>query len=307
MSTSNASSQHRTISGLLILCAVFVATTKVIAETIVLSEEQPGISARLLRTDSWPRGDVAVILHGTLSHRDTEIIQSLESLLGEEGVSTLAINLSLGIDQREQALPCDAPHRHLESDASTELARWSRWLASQAVQEITAIGHSRGANQISRYLHDSQDPLIRRLVLIAPPQWSSQKADQAYRLNHGVPLADVIARAQKQIAQGQGSSLMPHKVGLLYCRDTRATAASFLSYYSKDPLRDTPTLVAALSQPVLIIAGSDDKIAAGLPAAMTKRAPTVDVQEINGADHFFRDLYADELVEKAIDFMRNND
>ncbi|MDP5054059.1 MAG: alpha/beta hydrolase [Congregibacter sp.] len=277
------------------------------AENIQLGELQPVLSGRLVRSDTWPDGDVALILHGTLSHRDTEIIQSLETLLGDEGVSTLAINLSLGIDSRAQGLPCDSLHRHRESDASIELARWSRWLTREGVQKITAIGHSRGANQIARYVHDSADPLMARLVLIAPPQWSREKAEQAYAQLHGRSLPDLLADANRLAAADNEDTPMPGKLGLLYCENTRATASSFLSYYSEDSLRDTPTLLAQLSLPVLVIAGSEDHIAAGLPAAMEERAPAVVVEEIDGADHFFRDLYADELVEIAVDFMHNDE
>jgi pimeloyl-ACP methyl ester carboxylesterase len=305
MYLSNTSAQNTSIIMLFILILLCIRGAKVAAEDIALSDLQPALSARLLRSDSWPQGDVAMILHGTLSHRDTEIIQSLESLLGDAGVSTLAINLSLGVEERKQAFPCEGPHRHRESDASIELARWSAWLATAGVREFTAIGHSRGANQIARYVLETADPLAARLILIAPPQWSSQATQDAYRDRHGESLATLIDQAQAQDANGKGDALLPVNLGLLYCENTRATAASFLSYYSDDPLRDTPTLIAGLSRPVLVIAGSDDQVAAGLPEAIAERAPGVLLEEIDGADHFFRDLYADELVEIALDFMQD--
>lgn len=303
MYLSNTSAQKTSIIMLFILILLCIGGAKVAAEDIALSDLQPALSARLLRSDTWPQGDVAMILHGTLSHRDTEIIQSLESLLGDAGVSTLAINLSLGVEERKQAFPCEGPHRHRESDASIELARWSAWLATAGVREFTAIGHSRGANQIARYVLETADPLAARLILIAPPQWSSQATQDAYRDRHGESLATLIDQAQAQAANGEGEALLPNKLGLLYCENTRATAASFLSYYSDDHLRDTPTLIAGLSRPVLVIAGSDDQVAAGLPEAIAERAPGVLLEEIDGANHFFRDLYADEMVEIAIDFM----
>lgn len=305
MYLSNTSAQKTSIIMLFILILLCIGGAKVAAEDIALSDLQPALSARLLRSDTWPQGDVAMILHGTLSHRDTEIIQSLESLLGDAGVSTLAINLSLGVEERKQAFPCEGPHRHRESDASIELARWSAWLATAGVREFTAIGHSRGANQIARYVLETADPLAARLILIAPPQWSSQATQDAYRDRHGESLATLIDQAQAQAANGEGDALLPNKLGLLYCENTRATAASFLSYYSDDHLRDTPTLIAGLSRPVLVIAGSDDQVAAGLPEAIAERAPGVLLEEIDGANHFFRDLYADEMVEIAIDFMHD--
>ncbi|WP_439102823.1 alpha/beta hydrolase [Congregibacter sp.] len=296
----------RLFTRLLTLTFLCFGATTIVAEEVQLDDQEPVLSGRLLRSDSWPGGDVALLLHGTLSHRDTEIIQALEILLGDEGVSTLAINLSLGIDNRAGAFACDSVHRHREDDASTELARWSRWLAGQGVEKITAVGHSRGANQLARYAKDGADPNITRLVLIAPPQWSWDATRTSYETRHNSSLEEVLAEAETRVAAGEGDTPMPGKVGLLYCDNTRATAASFVSYYRRDPLRDTPTVLARLSLPVLVVAGSDDQIASGLPIAMAERAPTVTVEEIEGADHFFRDLYADELVEIAIDFMHSD-
>ncbi|MFK8042624.1 alpha/beta hydrolase [Congregibacter sp.] len=283
-----------------------LGSIRVAAEIIQLDEQNPTLSGRLTRSAAWPDGSVALILHGTLSHRDTEIIESLETLLGEEDVSTLAINLSLGLHNRVQAFSCDDLHIHRESDASNELSRWSHWLGEQGVSDITAIGHSRGANQIARYAKDSGDTRIAQLVLVAPPQWSIEKTRQAYARRHADSLDDLLAEAEAMIAVGDGGKAMPMPLGLLYCQDAHATAESFVSYYSDDPLRDTPKLLSQLTLPVLVISGSNDTIAPGLPSALQQRAPNVVGEEIDGADHFFRDLYADELVEIAIDFINSN-
>jgi pimeloyl-ACP methyl ester carboxylesterase len=275
-----------------------------VAEQMVLLEERtPSLSGRLSPAKSWPEGDVAVLLHGTLSHRDTEIIRSLETLLSEQGVSTLAINLSLGVADRRGPFACEGPHTHTEEDASDELRRWLDWLTAQGVENPSLIGHSRGANQIARYVYENADPRVARMILIAPPQWSEESSAVAYAARHGQALAPLLAEAEQQITDGKGSAMLPDPVGLLYCENTRVSAESFASYYRADPLRDTPTLLARQQTPTLIIAGSADEIASGLPAAMAERAPAVEVVEIEGADHFFRDLYADELVEYAIDFI----
>lgn len=273
------------------------------AELLRLDEETPVLSGRLTASESWPGGDVALLLHGTLSHRDTEIIQSLETLLPEQGVSTLAINLSLGVDDRQTAFPCDSAHRHREQDAIVELSRWVDWLSQQGAQDLTLIGHSRGANQVARYVHASADPRVARMILLAPPQWNAENAATSYEARHGKPLAPLIARAEQQVAAGQPDKLLPQRLGLLYCDNTQATAETFVSYYANDPLRDTPTLLGLLETPTLVIAGSKDDIAEGLPAAMAERAPHIELEEIDGADHFFRDLYAYDLVDIAVEFM----
>lgn len=278
------------------------------ADNVVLNDGSPTLSGRLLKAPDWPRGKVALLLHGTLSHRDTEIIESLETLLGDEGVSTLAINLSLGVEARDAAFDCSEEHRHREEDASAELARWTAWLNDQGVQDLTLFGHSRGANQLARYLLAADGAAAQRLVLIAPPRWAGTSATESgYAARHGEALAPLRDLARQMVDAGEGETLLPAPVGLLYCTDARVSAESFLSYYRPDPLRDTPALLARIELPTLVIAGSRDTIAAGLPDAFDGSLAHVRVEEIDGADHFFRDLYADELVEIAVEFMHEND
>jgi pimeloyl-ACP methyl ester carboxylesterase len=288
-----------------LILASLPATT--FAETIRLDDATPALSGRLLKSADWPDGKVALLLHGTLSHRDTEIIESLEGLLGEEDVSTLAINLSLDLAARDGPFDCRAEHRHREDDASLELARWGAWLRQQGVQDLTLMGHSRGANQIARFALSHSDNAAQRLVLIAPPRWSRLAAHDAYAARHGRALPPLLSRAQSMVDAGEGDSLLPEPVGLLYCSDARVSAESFLSYYGADPLRDTPTLLTRVTLPTLVIAGSEDSIAAGLADAFGGAPAHVRVEEIDGADHFFRDLYADELVEFAVDFIHEQD
>jgi pimeloyl-ACP methyl ester carboxylesterase len=291
-----------------LLLALLVATTPLVAvaETVHPDTQEPTLNGRLTRASAWPGGDTVLLLHGTLAHRDMEIIRTLETLLADYGVSTLAINLSLGVDDRDSPFDCGAVHRHREGDATAELARWSDWLARQGVTGLTLLGHSRGANQAARYVLDSGDARVRHLVLVAPPRWSAARAAAAYTARHGRALAPLLTQARTRVASGQGDARLPGPVGLLYCEDATVTAASFLSYYRDDPLRDTPTLLAELDLPVLVIAGSEDPIATGLPAALAGAAANVRVEEIEGADHFFRDLYADELVEIAVEFMHGD-
>ena len=60
---------------------------------------------------------------------------------------------------------------------------------------------------------------------------------------------------------------------------------------------DTPRLIPEIKAPVLVIAGSEDKVVEGLVEKMQPLADGQRVQLIvlEGADHFFRDLYADDI------------
>ena len=50
--------------------------------------------------------------------------------------------------------------------------------------------------------------------------------------------------------------------------------------------------------------GSADEVVADLPARLEGFSQdNVTIETIDGADHFFRDLYADELAERVADFV----
>lgn len=56
---------------------------------------------------------VILIAHGSLAHRDMEMLVAIRNLLRDKGFSTLAINLSLGIDNRHGMYDCKTTHKHL--------------------------------------------------------------------------------------------------------------------------------------------------------------------------------------------------
>jgi alpha/beta superfamily hydrolase len=88
-------------------------------------------------------------------------------------------------------------------------------------------------------------------------------------------------------------------VDFIYCAETSATAAAFLSYHAPDPRMDTPSLIPEIKAPVLVIAGSEDDVVEGLVAAVQPMADgeRVNLIVLDGADHFFRDLYAEEIAD----------
>ena len=108
-----------------------------------------------------------LILHGTLGHNGMEIISALQDVLAENSQNSLAINLSLDIDDRHGFFPCGSQHTHKIEDASDELGAWLSWLQSEGADDIVLIGHSRGGNQVARFIVD-HDPSVEAAILIAP-------------------------------------------------------------------------------------------------------------------------------------------
>ncbi|MEZ5477161.1 MAG: hypothetical protein R3E95_06650 [Thiolinea sp.] len=51
--------------------------------------------------------------------------------------------------------------------------------------------------------------------------------------------------------------------------------------------------------------GSADEVVADLPAQLAgfQAGENISLQTIDGADHFFRDLYADEMAEAMVEFL----
>jgi pimeloyl-ACP methyl ester carboxylesterase len=133
-----------------------------------------------------------------------------------------------------------------------------------------------------------------------------ENADAAeYQRRVQKPLAPILAQAQKLVKAGKGDTVLEH-VGLLNCADTSATAEAFVSYYGRSPGLDTPSLLPKLRKPTLVVVAGNDEVVVGLdkkvaPLADGKR---VQMQVIDGADHFFRDLYTDDAVEVIDAFLK---
>lgn len=287
-----------------ILC-LLTGLGNVQADPLTLSRQGMQVSAELERAgDDWKAKPVILMLHGTLAHHRMEIIHTLQQAFLERGYSSLAINLSLGQSAREGMYDCAAPHRHLHTDAVDEIGLWLDWLKGQGVQSIVLFGHSRGGNQIARYAAAHDSALIQSLVLAAPQTWSAGHDEKTYQSRYGKPLAAELDKAEALVAKGRGDALL-QPVDFIYCPQTAATANAFLSYHKPDPRMDTPTVVREVRKPVLVIAGSEDTTVRDLPQKMAEVQPGTHAQllTIDGADHFFLDLYAEELADAAVAFI----
>ena len=84
-----------------------------------------------------------------------------------------------------------------------------------------------------------------------------------------------------------------------YCANTQASAEAIVSYHAPDKAMDTPHIIPRIQAPTLVIAGSEDTVYAGLIEKHERLADGERVQllVIDGADHFFRDLYAEDMAD----------
>lgn len=289
-----------------VLCFLFTPATAQ-AEEVRIKYEGLTLNAELsLAEDSSLENGAVLIVHGTLAHNAMETITNLVGILNERDMNVLAINLSLGLDDRHGMYDCATPHRHAHLDALGEIDAWLGWLERQGAGPVTLLGHSRGGQQAARFAAEKGHSLLDRIVLLAPATWSEEKAAGGFEKNHGVPLPEMLMKANAQIAIGKGPELMKG-VGVLYCPGADATADSFVSYYQPDPRRDTPGILNEITLPVLVIAGSEDTV---VPDLVEKVEPLADGErlvfsEVDGADHFFLDLFGEDVADLMEAFSTN--
>ena len=294
-------SRCRRASGLpaLFLCFALVSAAAHADEVELRHGDLTLLGNLVVAEDAALSEGVVLMVHGTLAHHGMEIMATLQDLLAERGFASLAVTLSLGQDRRRGMFDCTAPHRYRHEDALDEIAAWVAWLKRRGAVKLALLGHSRGGNQVAWSAAERPDPALRAVILLAPATWDAEAAAAAYEKRYGRRLAELLARAE---------SLAPdatmENVGFLYCPDAEVSAASFLSHYRDEPRRDTPALLPRIALPTLVIAGSADETVPGLEARVT---PHLDADTrlavVEDADHFFRDLFADEVADLIEEFL----
>lgn len=248
---------------------------------------------------------VILMTHGTIAHGRMEIQATLQGLLKESGINTLAVSWGLGLDNRKGMYDCATPHNHKHTDALNEIAAWTQWLKKQGTSKISLLGHSRGGNQIAWYAAERDDPLITSLIMLASTVFTPEGQAASYKKTYKKSLPKILSAAQAMVKAGKGDAWMEH-TDFLYCKDTKVTAASFVDYYQPDERFNTITLMPRVKQPILAFIGTEDKVVPGFKKqvpAVAAKYPHITLKVIDGAGHFYRDLYAEEVVESIVDFI----
>ena len=285
--------------------ALLVMSAPAQAKEVTLKLANLALTGNLeLAGGKTPKDGVLLMVHGTLAHNRMEVIATLQEQLKQRGVSTLAINLSLGIDRRKGMFDCNQPMRHLHDDAVEEIAAWVDWLKKQGAGPIWLFGHSRGGNQVALYLLRRHDPAVKKAVLLAPTTFDAKKAADKYEKRFGMRLDVALKAAETLLKGGRGDEPVRWK-GVIYCKDGRATAKTFLSYHAPRAAFDTPTLLKKPPVPVLVIAGAEDDV---VPDVAEKVKPLADgkrvrLKIIEDADHFFRDFAAEDAADAIAAFL----
>jgi pimeloyl-ACP methyl ester carboxylesterase len=275
--------------GLVATLALAAGASQATAEQVQLKPSLLRLNANLeLPPDHRVSDGVALILHGTLSHDRQDTIVALQENLKKLGVGSLAITLSLGVDDRHGPRDCNVLHDYALAGAQREVALWMAWLHAEGVRQVDLIGFSRGGAQIAALAPKLSQ--VGRVVLLAPAFATAADQSDAYQRAFGHPLAEPLDAARRL-------PLQKFDVDYLLCHKAPVLGATFLDGYLELP----PALAAETQHPTLVVIAGNDEIAPNLAS----RLPT-DVQRavIEGSGHFFPDLYGEEAADVIAKFLK---
>ncbi|MBU25004.1 MAG: hypothetical protein CMD99_03120 [Gammaproteobacteria bacterium] len=294
------------------LClAALLNVTSASAQTSI---NYKGLAGDLYEAD----GEVAVVLlHGTLAHNRMEIIKTLATLLSDDyGYPVLTPNLSLNDKNRmgeaiqastknyATLTACDIDHTHKYEDSLNELGTWVEYLKQEGFEKIVVAGHSRGGRQVSAFLAKNfSDPSIVGGVLIASGLSRNERNIKNYKKDTGLDLRTLLTEFSKL-----PDTEYVDVPKFIYCEKPRVTAGAFISEYEDNPAHSTPYNVAKIqNMPILVIGGSEDTIVPNVEGDFDSLSGqgNLSIKIIEGADHFFRDLYADDAATMIVDLIEN--
>ena len=238
-----------------------------------------------------------LILHGTWAWHGMELPSSLQALLEEESFGSLAFTLSLGQNNRKGFFNCESTITSQHQNAFNEIHHWYKFLTDRGYKNIVLVGHSRGGSQVAGYVTAFPADKISQLITIAPLVWIAANETEKYKKAYGEKLQSLV-----DLAKSNDTKLMK-AVDVLYCKKANIQPQSFLSYYSAQIEKNSPTLISKIGIPLRVYLGSNDPLTTEFLADIKHRkiAGTVEIKVIDGADHYFRDFYIEEVVEDMLE------
>ena len=94
------------------------------------------------------------------------------------------------------------------------------------------------------------------------------------------------------------------KIDFLNCNSANVTVSSFLSYYNLSTSHETTQILKDITIDTYDFTASEDVFAPKTHSKISKiNNANVKLIQIDGSDHFFRDLYLDEVVDNLTDFI----
>ncbi len=291
----------------LFLSACLVCATVANAKTTLIELKIGGMIALgdlVVPEDGALKDSAVLITHGTLAHKDMELVESLQALLAERGIASLAHSLTFSQDRRTGMYDCAKPHMHAHEDAVVEIAAWADWLKTRGVKNISVLGHSRGGNQVAWFAAEKGG--MEKVVLLAPALGLSGRVAAAiFKRRHGADILPHLKKASALKAQGKGDTLLDVP-GFIYCKKGKATARAISSYYGEDARRNAIANIGKINVPVLVIAGTKDTAVPDVPKRIKPIADgkKVQLKMIEDADHMFLDFFVEDAADTIAEFLK---
>jgi len=266
----------------------------ILTASTALSEERQislNIKNNISATASYSAGNkskpAVLLLHGFLVTRNNATLKNLTTAIHDEGYTTLAPTLSLGIDKRKQSLACEAIHTHTMDGDTSEIKLWVQWLIKNGHKKIILLGHSFGSLNMLVFLKQHPSPEISYAI-----------ATSLIDIEHAIgkqSVTDQLKEAYSQIKKNN-KSLQEYKIS--YCKKFISTAETFVSY-AKWNKKHILSLLKSIKTPVHIIMGEkDQRMEKKWPATLSRHGTIVDI--IPGANHFFSDEFEFELHDQVL-------
>lgn len=228
-----------------------------------------------------------LFVHGFSVTFDSPPIAMLAEVLAARGYSTLSLNM-------RDAGCCT--YTTLFEDNITDIDAGVQFLKEAGSTHIVLLGHSLGANRVTYYRAQVEDPAVRAIVLLAAVGNAFRVASAFDVQGRG---AQALAEASRRLADGDGlDELLEVPLGTY--GTYYYTPASLVSNGGPDTNSDLFKWLPAVSLPLLIVQGTSD---AFLPFQQPEleqqsaiRAQRADLVYVEGANHAFAD-HADEVID----------
>ena len=279
---------RRALTAALLFGALLTATGA--HSEFITQKQSNGVNA----TAQWLAGDeeqkVVLILHGFLQTRDFFTVRRLGDALNELGYNVLLPSLSLGIDNRQQSLACEAIHTHSLDQDVDEIGNWVDWLHQTTGKKITLIGHSAGSLELLAYLSGDPSPPVDQAILIsliAFAQGPIAKENEAER-----------QRALEESAR-DGNELSNYR--LAYCDRYTTTPGNYLSYMAWNGNKTLENLNNLAVVPTIVLGSEDRRL--GDEWLPLLRQTGAEVVQIPGAGHFFDHEYEFDLMDGIVELL----
>ncbi len=252
-------------------------------------------------TSSSPNNTVAISIHGTRGFKTMEIISVLSDYLLDLNIDTIAPNISYGInDRKNEFLPCDIKHHHNRHANIEEIAKWFSYAIKKDYQNIILIGHSRGGQDVVHAytqllkIYPKESKRISSIILLAPLTDNVDEINDFLNKNSNITI--------RQLLNKDADALV--KVNFLNCVDTSVRVSSLLSYYNLAQHEHMVQILKDIELDTYIFTASEDTF---VPKTYSKISNIDNIKikliQIEGSDHFFRDLFLDEVIENLSEFI----